>query len=69
VLYYGKQTIVKVIKLGPPFLTWQISQIIVDYLFSIVITYVLNWSRGHWMLINSVIFLSLKLKEDNAPLA
>jgi hypothetical protein len=56
----------------PPLLTWQIFQIIVDYLSPIVIACVLNWSHGHWMLIdvlNSIISYSLKLKKDNAPLA
>jgi hypothetical protein len=55
----------------PPLLTWQIYQIIVDYLSPIVIACVLNQSSGHWLLIdalNYVISLSLKLKEDSAPL-
>jgi hypothetical protein len=54
-----------------PLLTWQIYQIIVDYLSPIVIACVLNESSGHCLLtdaLNYVISLSLKLKEDSAPL-
>jgi hypothetical protein len=56
----------------PLLLTWEISQIIVDYLSPIVTTCVLNESSGHWPLTNAlnfVISLSLKLKENSAPLA
>jgi hypothetical protein len=35
----------------PP-LTWHISQIIIDVLSSVVSAYVLNQSRGHWLLSN-----------------
>lgn len=68
---YNKQTIVKVTKQMRRLLTWKISQIIVDFLFPIVIACVLNRFHGHWMLIDVhfVISLNLKLKEDNALLA
>jgi hypothetical protein len=49
----------------PPFIC-HISQIIVDCLFHIVTTYVLNWSSGHWLLndaLHSAINMSFKLKE------
>ncbi len=55
----------------PPPLMWHISQIIIDYLFPIVIAYVLSQSLGHWLLtnaLNSIISLSLKLKKDSEPL-
>jgi hypothetical protein len=48
----------------PP-LTWHISQIIVDVLFSIVSACVLNQSHGHWLFfdaLNAIITMSLKLK-------
>ncbi len=55
----------------PPLLKWHICQIVVDYLSPIVITCVLNQSKGHWLLsdaFHSTIFISLKLKElENAP--
>jgi hypothetical protein len=55
----------------PPPLTWHIYQIVVDCLSPIVITYVLNQSKGHWLLndsLQSTISMSLKLKEPkNAP--
>jgi hypothetical protein len=47
VFYYNKQTTMKVIRQMPPLLTWQISQIIVDYLSPIVIACVLNRSHEH----------------------
>ncbi len=52
-------------------MTWHIYQIVLDCLSPIVITYVLNQYKGHWLLsdaIHSAIFMSLKLKEPkNAP--
>ncbi len=55
----------------PPPLTWHIYQIVVDCFSPIVITYVLNQYRGHWLLsdaLHSAISLSLKLKKQkNAP--
>jgi len=50
---------------SPPFIC-HISQIIVDCLFHIVTTCVLNWSRGHWLLndaIHIAIIINFKLKE------
>jgi hypothetical protein len=58
----------RVIGLVPPPLTWHISQIIVDVLFSIVSVCVLNQSHGHWLLsnvLNVAITMSLKLKEES----
>jgi len=49
----------------PP-LTWHISQIIIDVLFSNVRAYVLNQSCGHWLLfysLNVTIIMNLKFKE------
>ncbi len=56
----------------PPLLTWQICQIVVDYLFLVVTTCVLNQSRGHWLLSDAFHFaisMSLKLikESENAP--
>jgi hypothetical protein len=51
----------------PPPLTWHISQIIVDVLFSFVSDCKLNKSCGHWLLsnvLNVTIIMSLKLKEE-----
>jgi hypothetical protein len=48
----------------PPPLTWHICKIVVDCLSLVVITYVLNQSRGHWLLsdaFHSAISMSLKL--------
>jgi hypothetical protein len=56
--------------MAPP-LMWHIFQIFVDYLFPIVIAYVLNQSRGHWLfndVLHFAISLNLKLKEDNQVL-
>lgn len=53
-----------------PFLTWHISQIIVDILYPIVTTYDFNYSKGHWLLsdpLNVIISMSLK-EEMNCPL-
>ncbi len=57
----------KVISYVPPPLVWHISQIIVDFLYSIVNVCVLSQSRGHWLLSNALIVtitLKLKLKEE-----
>jgi hypothetical protein len=57
----------KVIGRVPPPLTWHISQIIVDFLFSIISAYVLNQSHGHWLFFNAlnvIITMSLKFKEQ-----
>jgi len=48
-------------------LTWHICQIVVDYFSSIVINYVLNQYRGHWLLsdvFHFAIFKSLKMREE-----
>jgi hypothetical protein len=48
------------------FLTWKISQIIVNCLSPIITTYVLNKSYGHWFLNDALHFaisMNLKLKE------
>jgi hypothetical protein len=50
----------------PPIIIGHIDQTIVDYSFPIVITCVLNWSKGNWLLndaLNSAITMSSKLKE------
>lgn len=47
---------------------WHIYQIIVDYLFPIVIIYVLNQSHGHWLFMMHYILqssMSLKLNDEN----
>jgi len=67
ILCYNQQTIMKVIGRVPPPLTWHISQIIVDFLFSIISAYVLNQSHGHWLFFNAlnvIITMSLKFKEQ-----
>ncbi len=54
------------------FLTWKISQIIVNCLSPTVTTYVLNKSYGHWFLndaLHSTISMNLKLKEKNEVVA
>ncbi len=56
----------------PPPLRWHICQIIIDCLSLVVITYVLNQYRGHWLLSDGLYFvisMSSKLKEEpkNAP--
>jgi hypothetical protein len=68
---YSKQSLLKMITKVPPSLTWHIYQIVVNRL-SLVVTNVLNQSRGHWLLndtLHSTISISLKLKEKpkNAP--
>jgi len=50
----------------PP-LTWHIFQIIVDILSLVVSDYVLNQSRGHWLLsdvLNAIIIMNLIFKEE-----
>jgi hypothetical protein len=42
IFYYNKHNIVKISGEVPFFLTWHISQIIIDYLFPIASTCVLN---------------------------
>jgi hypothetical protein len=59
---------VKVIGQVPPPLTWQISQIVVDYFSLVLSTCDFNQSQGHWLLndvLHSTIFMSLKLREEN----
>jgi hypothetical protein len=56
----------------PPLLTWHICQIVVNCFSLVIIVYVLNQSRGHWLLSDAFHFaisMSLKLKEEqkNAP--
>jgi hypothetical protein len=49
----------------PSPLTWHICQIIVNSFSSFVNAYVINQSRGHWLLsdaFNFAIFINLKLK-------
>jgi len=44
---------------------------IIDYLFPILTTYVLNQSHGHWLLngtLNSIIFMVLKLRNAHEVL-
>jgi len=68
VLCYNQQITFKVIGHVPPPLNWHISQIIVNVLSLVVSAYVLNQSRGHWLLfdaLNVVITMSLKLKEKS----
>jgi len=71
VLYYNKQTVVRIIDLVPPPLTWQIFQIIVDYLSPVVFTRVMNQSCGHWLLnddLHSTISMNLKCRGKNQVL-
>jgi hypothetical protein len=67
VLCYSRQIVVRVSGHVRPPLTWHISQIIIDVLFSIVNACVLNQSHGHWLLsdaLNLTITMSLKLIEE-----
>ncbi len=51
----------------PPPLTWHIFQIIVNVLSLVISDYVLNQSRGHWLLsdaLNAIIIMNLKFKEE-----
>jgi len=65
VLCYRKHITMKMNPKVPPLLTWQISQIIVNYIFPII-TCVLNQPHGHWLL-NDVfqyaIVMNLKIKK------
>jgi hypothetical protein len=68
VLCYNKQIVMRIIGQMPPLLIWHIYQILVDCLSPIVFAYVVNQSHGHWLLsdaLHSIIFMSLKLKEEN----
>ncbi len=69
---FSKQSLVRMTTKVLPFLTWHIYQIVVNCLFPIATTCVLNQYRGHWLLndaIHSTISMSLKLREEpkNAP--
>jgi hypothetical protein len=71
-LCHNKQSLVKMTTRVPPPLTWHIYQIVVDCFFLIVITYVLNQYRGHWLLNDALHFaisISLKLKEPKNALS
>jgi hypothetical protein len=51
----------------PPPLTWHVYQIIVDSHGPIVFAYILNQSRGHWLLNNALNFaisMSLKFRDE-----
>jgi hypothetical protein len=50
ILCYNKQNIFRINGKVPPFLTWHISKLIMDFLFHVVITCVLNQSKSHWLL-------------------
>jgi len=55
----------------PPFLTWHIFQIIVNYIL-LIITCDLNQLHGHWLLndvLQYAIVMNLKLKKLEIPLA
>jgi hypothetical protein len=68
VLCYSQQTTMKVTGCVLPPLTWHISQIIFDVLSSVVNVYVLNQSRGHWLLFNALnvtIVMNLKFKKES----
>ncbi len=57
----------KIIGCVCPPLTWDISQIIINILFLVVIVCVLNQSYGHWLLfhvLHVAITMTLKLKEE-----
>jgi hypothetical protein len=65
VFCYNKQTAVRDTNQIFPPLIWHISYIVVDCLFPIVCTCVLNQSHGHWLFndaLHSTISMSLKLK-------
>jgi hypothetical protein len=67
VLCYSSQIVIRVYGWVPHVITWHICQTIVDCLFPIVIAYVLNQSKDHWLLddaLNNAITMSSKLKED-----
>jgi hypothetical protein len=68
ILYYNKQIVVTIIGRAHPPLTWKFFQTIVQCLFPIVSTCVLNQSHGHWLIsdvLHSAISMNLKLKEEN----
>jgi hypothetical protein len=51
----------------PPPLTWHICQIIVDSLGPVVSTWILNQSRGIWLLsdvLNSIVSMNLKFRDE-----
>jgi hypothetical protein len=61
------QNFVKMNARIPPPLTWHICCIIVDSLGPLVCTYILNQSRGHWLLndaLNFAISMSLKFRNE-----
>jgi hypothetical protein len=66
-LCYILQTIVCVFSQVSPFFIWHIFQTIVDCSSSIIIVYVQNQFRSHWLLsdvVNFAIIISYKLKEQ-----
>jgi len=71
VLCYSKHITMEMTPKVPPLLTWHISQIIVNYILTII-TCVLNQSHGHWLLsdvLQYAIVMNLKLKKLEIPLA
>jgi hypothetical protein len=61
------QNFVKINARVPLPLTWHICRIIIDYLDLVVSTYILNQSRGHWLLndaLNYAISMSLKFRNE-----
>ncbi len=67
VLCYSSQIVICVFGQIPPIITWHICQTIVDCLFPILTTCVLNQSKDHGLLseaLNNAIIMSSKLKED-----
>jgi hypothetical protein len=66
ILCYNRYNIVKIRGRVLPLLTWHISKIIVDFLFPIVTTCVLNQSSSHWLCfdaLQSAITMCLKFME------
>ncbi len=54
ILYYNRHNIVRICGRVPPFLTWDNSKIIVDFIFFVVIACVLNQSSSMWLFSNAL---------------
>jgi hypothetical protein len=66
-LCYKKKNSVRMIAQMLVLLTWHICQIIANFFSPIATIYVLNQSRGHWLVndaLNSTISISLKLRTE-----
>jgi hypothetical protein len=51
---YDRQNTVKISGKVHPLFIWHIKKIIVDFLFHVVATHVLNQSSTHWLLSNAL---------------